>query len=228
MDMDTLKKEAGYQAAELIEDGQRVGLGTGSTAFYTIERLAHRIRDEKISVEAVSTSFSTTLLCQEFGIPLLDLSNVDSLDIAIDGADEIDTHRNLIKGRGAAHVIEKIVAEMSAQFIVVADQSKKVDTLGAAFPVPVEVLPLARASVQKALLQIGAESVVVRMGSPAKDGPVISDSGNLILDARFAGISHPAELAEKINHIPGVLGHGIFANTCHKVFLATENGIQQF
>lgn len=225
--MQELKKQAGYKAADQVENNQKVGLGTGSTVFFTLERLAQRIKEENLNIQAVSTSFSTTLLCQEMGIPLLDTSSVSHLDIAIDGADEIDPQRNLIKGRGAAHVIEKIVAGMADKFIVVADSSKEVSSLGQTFPVPVEVLPLALSSAREAFMKLGAEKVDVRMGAPGKDGPIISDSGNFILDAHFKNFV-PAELDQQLNQIPGVLGHGIFSGMCTQVLLATESGLKEF
>ena len=180
-DLSTLKRDAGRHAADLVRSGMLVGLGTGSTAYFAIERIAERLRDEAgFSVKAVSTSFSTTLLCEKMGIPLLNVGSVSALDVAIDGADEIDPARNLIKGRGAAHLIEKIVARMAKRFVVVADETKRVKTLGTSMPVPIEVHPLALASLTKQVMDLtGAERVEVRMAGKSKDGPVISDSGNL-------------------------------------------------
>jgi ribose 5-phosphate isomerase A len=221
--LEDLKKQAGYLAASLVADGDLVGLGTGSTVFYTIQKLA-QLQQEGLKIQAVSTSFSTSLLCRKLNIPLLDLGSVHSLDIAIDGADEVDGQRNLIKGRGAAHVLEKIVAAMSKQFIVVADESKQVAQLGEKFAVPVEALPSALGLVKHSLTKLGALEVAVRMGAPGKDGPIISDSGNFILDAQFKAFN-PQQLDEAINGIPGVLGHGIFTNLCHKVIFATSKGI---
>jgi len=221
-----LKKQAGYQAADMVQDGQLVGLGTGSTVFFTLERLAQRIQQESLKITAVSTSFSTSLICQEKGIPLTEAGSVNALDIAIDGADEIDSGLNLIKGRGAAHVIEKIVAGMAREFVVVADESKYTEKLGRIFPVPVEVSPLARSLAIHSLKTLGARTVEIRMGTPGKDGPIISDSGNLILDAFFPEIQNVQELDQKINQIPGVLGHGIFSGLCTKVILATSEGIK--
>ncbi len=228
MDLSQLKRAAGRQAAEQIADGMAVGLGTGSTAYFAIERLAERIRDEKLRVTAVSTSFSTTLLCRQWGIPLVDAGAVERLDLAIDGADEIDPARNLIKGRGAAHTIEKIVAQLAQKFIVVADSTKEVQVLGTSMPVPVEVLPLALGNARRALLALGAQKVEIRMAGASKDGPVISDSGNLILDAHFRDIADPDQLEGAINRIAGVVENGLFSGCCHQVILATPEGLRTF
>lgn len=225
--LDELKKQAGYRAAELIQNGQKVGLGTGSTATHLVNRLAERIRTEGLQIQAVSTSWSTTLQCRKLGIPLLDMGEASHLDIAIDGADEIDPARNLIKGRGAAHLLEKIVAAMADYYVVVADESKKVAQLGEKFAVPLEVLPSAIGLVTARVEALGGK-VVVRMGAPGKDGPVISDSGNLIVDAKFPGIADCATLARNLESIPGLLGHGLFVGMTHKVILATANGLVEF
>ncbi len=227
MDINELKKQAGYSAADKIENNMRVGLGTGSTAYFAIERLAERIKTEGLTVSAVSTSFDTTAHCQRFGIPLLDVSSVDSLDIAIDGADEIDPNKNLIKGRGAAHTQEKIVEGMSKQFIVVADESKEVAQLGTKMPVPVEVLALALSSSISHLEKLGA-TCEIRLAGTSKDGPVISDNGNLIIDATFSAIENPKELERSINAIPGVVDNGIFAGYATQVILATSEGLKVF
>lgn len=228
MDLTLLKKEAGYRAAQLAESGMVIGLGTGSTAFYAIERIAERIAEEKLELSAVSTSFSTTLLCREKGIPLLDLAAVARLDLAIDGADEIDPARNLIKGRGGAHLIEKMVARMADRFVVIADHTKQVVTLGEKVAVPIEVHPLALTSVQMQLKELGSTEVTLRMAGPSKDGPVISDSGNLILDARFTEISDPSGLSARLDSLPGLLAHGIFPRLCSRVILASPDGVMEF
>jgi ribose 5-phosphate isomerase A len=228
MNLEDLKKVAGIKAADLIQTNQKVGLGTGSTAFYAIKHLAERIKSEGLQIQAVSTSFSTTLLCQSYGIPLIDSGALNHLDIAIDGADEIDDQKNLIKGRGGAHTLEKIVAAMSDRYIIIADDSKKTARLGSRFPVPVEVNPKALELCKKQLQALGALEVVLRMGSPAKDGPVVTDSANFILDAFFKTISDPAYLEKEINNIPGVLDNGIFAGYAHQVILASSGGIIEF
>ncbi|MGL1904141.1 MAG: ribose-5-phosphate isomerase RpiA [Fibrobacterales bacterium] len=227
MTISELKKEAGYTAANLIQNNMRVGLGTGSTAYFAIERLAARIKDENLTIQAVSTSFDTTAHCIRFGIPLLDVSQVDSLDLTIDGADEIDPAKNLIKGRGAAHTQEKIVEAMSKEFIVVADETKEVSQLGTKMPVPVEVMPIALASAMASLSKLGA-TCTIRLAGTSKDGPVISDNGNLIIDAEFDAIENPKGLETAINMIPGVLDNGIFSGYATQVILATSDGLKQF
>lgn len=227
IDMQDLKQQVGICAAMRISQGQCVGLGTGSTAAHLIKHLARRIREENLRITAVSTSWSTTLLCRELGIPLLPLESVSYLDIAIDGADEIDSDRNLIKGRGAAHTLEKIVAAMAGEYIIIADHSKRVGHLGTSFPVPVEILAPALGFVSKKLQELGGQ-VNLRMGSPAKDGPAISDSGNLILDAHFGLIKNPAQLEKHIANLPGVVGNGLFCGLVSSVLLATESGIAEF
>ncbi len=225
--MNELKKLAGCRAADKIKSGMRIGLGTGSTATFMIERLAERIRTENLEIKAVSTSWSTTLLCRKLGIPLMEMGEAAHLDIVIDGADEIDDKRNLIKGRGAAHLLEKIVAAMADTYIIIADDGKKVSELGKKFAVPLEILPNAIGLVTAKVETLGAK-VKVREGAPGKDGPVISDSGNLIADAFFDGIQNPETLARNLEQIPGLLGHGLFVGMADLVILATPDGIVEF
>lgn len=228
MDITELKKLAGVCATENVEQDMVIGLGTGSTAYFAIERIAQRIKEEGLQIQAVSTSFSTTLLCNQWGIPLLDISTVGHIDLAIDGADEIDDERNVIKGRGAAHTLEKIVAGMADQFIIVADRSKKVPQLGRSMPVPVEVLPAALQSAMQKMGKLGADRCVLRLADKSKDGPVISDNGNFIVDAWYHNIPDAGELEKELNLIPGVLDNGIFAGYATEVILATDEGLQRF
>jgi ribose 5-phosphate isomerase A len=226
-DMNELKKQAGIQAAEMVQDGMVVGLGTGSTAAHMIEHLALRMAREWIKIVGVSSSWSTTLQCRQLGIPLVDLGSVRKLDIVIDGADEIDPRRNLIKGRGAAHLLEKVTAALTDNYVIIADSSKKVQRLGELFPVPLEVLPAAYGLVCVRVEKLGGQ-VTPRKGAPGKDGPVISDSGNLICDAKFPVIPDAELLSSELDAIPGLLGHGLFVNMAQKVILATANGIETF
>lgn len=225
--MDELKKMAGIKAADLIQNGMTVGLGTGSTAAYMIDRLGERLQKENLSITAVSTSWSTTLQCRRLGIPLKEIDEVSKLDMVIDGADEIDSQKNLIKGRGAAHLLEKIVASMTSQYIIIADNTKKVATLGEKMPVPVEVLPKAISIVTAQIEALGGKCTI-RLGSPGKDGPIISDSGNLIVDAKFTSIPNPQALDAALNAIPGLLGHGLFIGMATRVILATPKGLEEF
>ena len=226
--MDELKKAAGIRAADMIKDGMTVGLGTGSTAAHMVNRLAERIRTEGLHVTGVSTSWSTTLQCRNLGIPLKEMGEVSHLDMVIDGADEIDDHRNLIKGRGAAHLLEKIVASMTDNYVIIADSGKKVSKLGEKFAVPLEIIPGAIAIVTERVKKLGGD-LKVRMGAPGKDGPVISDSGNLIADAKFGIIEDPDKLARNLEHIVGIVGHGLFVGMATKVILADpEKGLVEF
>ena len=226
--MDELKKAAGVRAADMIKDGMTVGLGTGSTAAHMVNRLAERIKNEGLSVVGVSTSWSTTLQCRSLGIPLKEMGEVSHLDMVIDGADEIDDQRNLIKGRGAAHLLEKIVASMTDNYVIIADSGKKVNKLGEKFAVPLEIIPGAIAVVTERVEKLGGD-LKVRMGAPGKDGPVISDCGNLIADAKFGIIENPDKLARDLEHIVGIVGHGLFVGMATKVILAdAEKGLVEF
>lgn len=226
--MDELKKAAGVRAADMIKDGMTVGLGTGSTAAHMVNRLAERIKTEGLNVVGVSTSWSTTLQCRSLGIPLKEMGEVSHLDMVIDGADEIDDSKNLIKGRGAAHLLEKIVASMTDNYVIIADSGKKVSKLGEKFAVPLEIIPGAIAVVTERVKKLGGD-LKVRMGAPGKDGPVISDSGNLIADAKFGIIDNPDKLARDLEHIVGIVGHGLFVGIVTKVILAdAEKGLVEF
>lgn len=201
------KKDAGIRAANMVEDGMIVGLGTGSTVFFAMERLGERIKTEGLRILGVPTSNQTAMRAEEYGIPLTTLTLHPVLDLAIDGADQVDPKKQMIKGRGAAHLREKVVADAAKQFVVVIDSGKEVTGLDAA--VPIEVLPFAYGSVAKKLRELGGEPVM-REGVK-KDGPVISDNGNYVVDCAFGAIADPAGLEAAINRIPGVLGNGIFA-----------------
>ena len=226
--MDELKKAAGVRAADMIKDGMTVGLGTGSTAAHMVNRLAERIKSEGLNVVGVSTSWSTTFQCRSLGIPLKEMGEVSHLDMVIDGADEIDDNKNLIKGRGAAHLLEKIVASMTDNYVIIADSGKKVSKLGEKFAVPREIIPGAIAVVTERVKKLGGD-LKVRMGAPGKDGPVISDSGNLIADAKFGIIENPDKLARDLEHIVGIVGHGLFVGIVTKVILAdAEKGLVEF
>ena len=226
--MDELKKAAGVRAAYMIKDGMTAGLGTGSTAANMVNRLAERIKTEGLHVVGVSTSWSTTLQCRSLGIPLKEMGEVSHLDMVIDGADEIDDQRNLIKGRGAAHLLEKIVASMTDNYVIIADSGKKVNKLGEKFSVPLEIIPGAIAVVTERVKKLGGD-LKVRMGAPGKDGPVISDSGNLIADAKFGIIENPDKLARDLEHIVGIVGHGLFVGIATKVILAdADKGLVEF
>ena len=223
--INSLKQQAGIAAANLVQSGMGVGLGTGSTVFFALRRLAERQKTEGLKFFGISTSFSTSLLCREFGIELRDSGSVGHLDIAIDGTDEIDEKLNLIKGRGAAHLLEKIVASLADKFIIVADSGKQVKNLGEKFPVPLEVLPAALKFVEERVKKLGGV-LSVRMAGASKDGPVISDSGNIIADANFGIIKETETLCKELDSIPGLLGHGLFVNLAKEAFIAKEAGVE--
>lgn len=212
------KQAVGQQAAQLVQSGMIVGLGTGSTAAFMIQFLGERLqRGEVQNVRGIPTSFQATVLARQAKIPLTSLDEVETVDLAIDGADEVDPQKNLIKGGGAAHTREKIVDSLAQEFIVVVDGSKLVARLGSTFPVPVEVLPMAVVPVMRVLEKLGGKPEI-RM-AVKKDGPVITDQGNLVVDVKFPEIPDPAALEARINNIPGVLENGLFVGLAGRVLV---------
>ncbi|MBE9080458.1 ribose-5-phosphate isomerase RpiA [Romeria aff. gracilis LEGE 07310] len=213
-----MKQEVGRAAAAQVKSGSIVGLGTGSTTAYAIQFIGDRIQSGELEdIQGIPTSFQASVLAKKHGIPLTTLDEVSRIDIAIDGADEVDPQKNLIKGGGAAHTREKVVDSLADHFIVVVDSSKLVDRLGSTFALPVEVLPMAIAPVTRALEALGGK-VELRMGVK-KDGPVITDQGNMVLDVTLEGIDQPAELEKTLNNIPGVLDNGLFIGVADEVLI---------
>lgn len=222
-DAEAAKRAAGRHAATLVSDGMCLGLGTGSTTAHAFEALGRRIREEALNVRGVPTSFAAERLARAHGIPLTSLDTDPELDLAFDGADEVDDALGLIKGRGGAHTREKVVAHQADRFVVLVDPSKRVDQLGTNFPVPVEVLPMAVTPVNHTLQELGA-APELRTGE-AKDGPVVTDQGFWILDAHFPeGIEVPAELARALCARPGVLDHGLFLDVATDVLVGQADG----
>ncbi len=215
-----LKKRVGYEAAKLVNDGDVVGLGTGSTTHYFIEKLGIRIKNEDITILGVPTSYQSFFLGRDAGIQITTLEEHE-VDIAVDGADEVDPKLNLIKGGGAAHTLEKIVDESAKRFVVIVDESKIVSELGS-FPVPVEVIPQATRTVRKHLVDMGG-SPQLRMAE-MKDGPVVTDNGNFIYDVKFI-IKNPKKLETELNTIPGVVENGIFSQIVDEVIVGKEDGV---
>jgi ribose 5-phosphate isomerase A len=204
-----MKQEVGRAAANLVQSDSVVGLGTGSTTAYAIQYIGERLQSGEISnIVGVPTSFQAQVLARKYGIPLTTLDVIDKMDIAIDGADEVDPAKNLIKGGGAAHTQEKIVDSLADTFVVVVDGGKLVDKLGSTFLLPVEVLPMAMTPVMRKLASLGGQPQL-RMGIK-KAGPVVTDQGNLVIDVKFESIDDPAGLETTINNIPGVLENGLF------------------
>ena len=220
MDLQNQMKQAvALAAVDQIENGMILGLGSGSTAALMIEALAMKIKSGEIKdVVGVTTSFQGEVLASELGIPLKSLSSVSGIDLAIDGADEVDPKFQLIKGGGACHVQEKLVAALAKKFIVVVDSTKLVKKLNLDFKLPVEVLPSAWKQVQKTLHDLGGKGNL-RMAHK-KAGPIVTDQGNLILDLSFRhGIDQPDLLESQINNIPGVLENGLFVNQTDQVLV---------
>ncbi len=213
-----MKQEVGKAAAARVKSGSIVGLGTGSTTAYAIEYLGERLKSGEIKdIKGIPTSFQASVLAKQYGIPLTTLDEVDHIDIAIDGADEVDPQKNLIKGGGAAHTREKIVDTLAELFIVVVDSGKLVDKLGSTFLLPVEVLPMAMTPVMRALEKLGGKPQL-RM-AVKKAGPVITDQGNMVIDVKFDSIDNPAELEKTLNNIPGVLDNGLFVGVTDLVLV---------
>ncbi len=213
-----MKQEVGLAAASRVKSDSIVGLGTGSTTAYAIEYIGARLaKGELKNIVGIPTSFQAEVLAKKYGIPLTSLDAVDKIDVAIDGADEVDPNKNLIKGGGAAHTREKVVDTLADQFIVVVDSGKLVDKLGSTFLLPVEVIPMAVTPVMNKLAKLGGKPEL-RMGIK-KAGPVVTDQGNLVIDVKFEQIDNPAELEQKINNFPGVLENGLFVGVTDLVLI---------
>ena len=216
------KELAGRRAAELAESGMTLGLGTGSTVFFTLQRLAERIREEGLDLRGVPTSVDTETKAREMGIPLATLEEVSEIDLTIDGADEVDPDLVLTKGGGGALLREKVVASISRREAIVVGPDKLVQRLGKTFPLPVEVVSFARPVVARVLEGLGADPVLRR----AKDGGEYrTDNGNEILDCSFAeGIEDPAELEGKLARVPGVVESGLFVGLAQVLVVGYADG----
>ena len=214
-----MKQIVADAAIREVEDGMILGLGSGSTAALMIRSLAEEIRLGKLkNVIGVPTSFQSEVLSLELNIPLIDLAAVSQIDLAIDGADEVDPAFQLIKGGGACHVREKLVASKANKLLIVVDETKLVEQLNKVFPLPIEVLPSAWKQVKDIIAEMNGVSTL-RMAS-RKAGPVVTDQGNLILDVLFKdGIQDPKYLENQINNIPGVLENGLFVDLTDKVLV---------
>jgi len=199
------KEMAGRAAAELVRDGDIVGLGTGSTAYFAVVALGERVK-AGLKIVGIPTSVATEELARQLGIPLTTLDEHPEIDITIDGADEIDPHLNLIKGGGGALLREKVVASVTKKMVVVGDSSKLVAALGK-FPLPVEIIPFARPVVGKKLTSLGA---IPKLRLKPDGQPFTTDNGNYILDASFGEISDPPAIARSLSDTPGVVEHGLF------------------
>ena len=218
-----MKQAVAEAAVEQFRDGMIVGLGSGSTAALMIKGLGQRLASGQLKdIVGVTTSFQGEVLAAELGIPLRSLNAVDRIDLAIDGADEVDPSFQLIKGGGACHVQEKLVAARAKRFVVVVDSTKLVERLNLEFLLPVEVMPGAWRQVQQQLSAMNG-TAELRMAH-RKAGPVVTDQGNLVLDVRFeGGISDSVDLERSINNIPGVLENGLFVNLADEVLVGEVN-----
>jgi ribose 5-phosphate isomerase A len=201
------KKRVAEKLAAKLKDGDVIGVGSGSTSYLAIQAIGARIKAENIRCLAVPTSHEMTMACVGFGIPVTTLWE-HTPAWCFDGADEVDPGLNLIKGRGGALFREKLVMRASAKAFILIDASKRVDRLGSKFAIPIEVVPSALTSAERALTSLGATELVLRLSPKGKDGPVITEHGNLLLDARFSGIGPTLE--RDIKSITGVLDSGLF------------------
>ena len=220
-----MKQIVADAAIKEVKSDMVLGLGSGSTAALMIKSLASEIRSGKLTnIRGVATSFQSEVLALELDIPLIDLASVSQIDLAIDGADEVDPGFQLIKGGGACHVREKLVASKANKLLIVVDETKLVQNLNKSFPLPVEVLPNSWKQVQEVISEMNGNSTL-RM-AVKKAGPVVTDQGNLILDVLFNdGIQNPKEVEMSINNIPGVLENGLFIDLTDKVLVGRiENG----
>ncbi len=219
--MEELKKKAGEEAAKRIQSGQRIGLGTGSTVRYFLEALEKRLANGELSqIVGVPTSKQTEKLALSLNIPIITLETEPSLDLCVDGADEVDPHLNLIKGLGGALLREKIVAMASQRFIVIVDNGKLVQRLGDRCPVPVEVLPFGWKVTAAEIEALGGRPTV----RADKGSPYMTDQGNHILDCHFGPIEDALMLAQQLDSIAGVLGHGLFLNIAQEAIVGTPTG----
>ena len=223
MDIQTLKRQAGEYAAQFVESGMIIGLGTGSTAIFATRHIARRLQSGNLrEIQAIPTSLATEAAAIELGIPLTDLARNPRIDITIDGADEVDPDFDLIKGGGGALLREKIVAQVTTRMIVVVDDSKLVEQLGTTWAVPVEVLPFGWQSQAGYLRELGAKP------EPRMDGsqPYQTDQGNIILDCDFGRISDVADLARRIRARAGIVEHGLFVGMARDVVVAGAEGLR--
>ncbi|MFQ5749880.1 MAG: ribose-5-phosphate isomerase RpiA [Planctomycetota bacterium] len=216
------KQAVGEAALRLVENGMRLGLGTGSTVDFFLVALARRVQKEGLSIQGVATSQATVRRARELGLPLTTLEEAGELDLAVDGADEVDARFRLIKGGGGALLREKIVASAARQVVILVDESKRVERLGQRFHLPVEILPFGWQVTSKKVAALGA-TPFLRTGP--EGGPFVTDNGNSILDCRFPqGILEPVKLHAALSQIPGVAEVGLFLGLCHVLFVGHADG----
>ncbi len=215
-----MKQKCAKKALELIEDGMIVGLGGGST----VALLIQEIEQQKRAIQAVTPSQDTMELCIQHHIPILPLEMIDTIDLAFDGCDELDKELNALKSCGGIHTREKIVASMANEYILLADEVKWKKQLTFEYPVTVEVIRSARSYVEKYLKAMGA--IVTERRSGKKAGMVMSDDGNYLIEAKFSNVESVQKLAEKLDQIPGIVGHSLFYQIAAKAIIAKKDGIE--
>jgi ribose 5-phosphate isomerase A len=219
-----LKKEAAEAAAKLVETGMIVGLGTGSTAAFVVGELGRRVAQEGLRIVGIPTSERTAEQARSLKIPLTTLAEHSEIDLTIDGADEVERGTlYLIKGHGGALLREKIVAAASKQMAVVADESKLVERLGTHFSVPVEVVPFGWQATERKLSRLGANPSL-RLGVDKK--PYVTDGGHYIVDCAYGPLHSPKEVADELDHVVGVVEHGLFLGLVSRVFMAGQGGVK--
>lgn len=215
-----MKKMAAEKAVEHVDNGMVIGLGTGSTVKYAIKKLGERV-DTGLKIEGIPTSLRTKKLATELNIPLVDLNDYTEIDLTIDGADEVDSFLNLIKGGGGALTREKIIAYHSKKEIIVVDETKVVKKLGVDFPVPVEVTKFGWNATKKTLEELGCTTELRTI----MDEVYITDNSNYILDCDFGKINEPEALEKEINSIPGVIENGLFIDLADEIIVGSKQGI---
>lgn len=220
------KRNAALEAVKDVKDNFIIGLGSGSTVAYAIEEIGKKMKREEIRVLAVPTSYQAFALAVKHGIPATTLEEHPTLDLTIDGADQIDEELNLIKGMGGALTREKIVASASKKLVIIADERKKVKFLGENDqPVPIEVLPFAAPIAMYRIKEIGGKPILRE--SNQKVGPVITDNGNVIIDAVFGLVHEPVELERKLRDIPGVVETGLFIKMADTVYIGKHSTVEK-
>jgi len=219
------KKNVAVQAAALVENNMIVGLGTGSTANYFIEELARRQQQESLTVTTVSSSVISSQIAQQQGLNVVAIENLSSLDLYVDGADEVTEDMTLLKGRGSDLVREKLLAKASNEFYVLVDNSKLVSNIGEHYPIPIEVLPFSWQLVLNSLEHIGGVGGL--RPNATGDGLAVSSHGSLILDMKFDEGTDSQTLNQQLNAIPGVVEHGIFVKLATTIFIGADGKIEQ-
>lgn len=220
--MEALKKAAALAAVEMLPTRGVIGLGSGTTLAYAIEEIGRRVQAGQMEITGVPTSYQSRMLANQYCIPIHDSMDIDRIDVTIDGADEVDPRGNLIKGGGAAHATEKVVAAASKRLIILVDESKLVQQLGRRFAVPADVFPEGLALAMRYFRNAGGHPEIRQ--SKGKIGPAISDLGNIVVDVRFEGISDPIKLDRELNAIPGVVAHGLFVGLASQAVVACRDG----